>query len=59
MTSDWKPNTKVTSGTVSGAVTVLLLWAVESLGLSLPGPVQAAIATLVAVSVAYLVPNKE
>lgn len=51
-----KPNRKVSSGGVAGALTVILVWALGELNVSVPPEVASALTLLLAVGVAYIVP---
>lgn len=52
------PTTKVTAGTIMGAVTTLVIWGLESFaGVEVDPQAAAAIATLAFAVTAYLVPD--
>jgi hypothetical protein len=51
------PIRKVNAAGLSGAVTTLVLWLVELTGVTVPTVVAAAITTVVAAGVGYLVPS--
>lgn len=54
----WVPNAKVTGGGAAGAVTTIVLWALEQFAhLPLPTPVAAAVGVLIAIGAAYLIPG--
>lgn len=53
-----KPNRKVGSGGVAGALSVLLVWILGSSGVKVPPEAAAGMATVIAFAVSYLVPEK-
>lgn len=53
-----KPNTKVAAGGLAGSLSVLIVWGLSSLGIEVPPEASAALATVVAFGVSYLVPEK-
>lgn len=58
MANSYVPNAKVASGSVAGAVTIVLVWVAALLGLEIPTEVAQAITILIGFGVAYLVPEK-
>jgi putative flippase GtrA len=48
------PTSKVVTGGVAGAVTVLVVWGCSLAGLDVPAPVAAAFTTLVSFAASYL-----
>lgn len=53
------PNKKVAAGGLAGGLSTLLVWGLGEMGVEVPAEVAAAIATLVAFGVAYMVPEKK
>lgn len=53
------PSKKVASGGLAGGLSILLVWALNELGMEVPAEVAAAIATLVSFAVGYFVPEPE
>lgn len=53
-----KPNRKVASGGFAGAVSVLLVWGLNSAGIEVPAEAAAALTSVVTFAVAYFVPEK-
>jgi hypothetical protein len=52
-----RPIRKVNAAGLAGAVATLVLWVVEATALTVPAPVAAAITTVVAAGIGYLVPS--
>lgn len=51
------PTRKVASGALGGAVATILLWVIDTVGVTVPQAVAGAITTVVAIAIAYLVPS--
>ncbi len=51
------PQRKVAAGGVAGALAVLALWGLSSIGVEVSAEVGAAIATLIGFATAYMVPG--
>jgi hypothetical protein len=52
-----RPIRKVGAAGLSGAVATLVLWVIEATAATVPAPVAAAITTVVAAGMGYLVPS--
>lgn len=52
-----KPNRKVGSGALAGAISIVFVWVVSLFGVDIPGVVGAAIATIFGFITAYFVPE--
>ncbi len=52
-----KPDKKVSSGALAGAVTVVLVWVLRAFDIEVPGEIGAALATIIGFGTSYLVPN--
>jgi hypothetical protein len=52
-----KPSRKVAAGGMAGALTTIVVFIATQLGLDVPAEVAAAVTTLFATGLAYLVPN--
>jgi hypothetical protein len=52
-----KPSRKVAAGGLAGALTTIVVFIATQLGLDVPAEVAAAVTTLFATGLAYLVPN--
>lgn len=51
------PYTKVTAGALAGALSVLLVWILGLLGVSVPGEAAAAFTTIFTFAVSWIVPE--
>lgn len=57
--SNYTPSTKVATGTVGGALAILIVWIVGTLGVEMPAEVGTAIGVLTTAFLAWLVPDKK
>lgn len=59
MSSSLTPSAKVTAAALAGALTAVVVWIVTATsGVDVPPEVAAALTTILAVAVAYLVPDR-
>lgn len=52
-----RPTQKVAAGSIAGAVTVIVVWAVGLAGLAVPAYVAAAVTLLLTAAAAYIMPE--
>ncbi|RJQ79985.1 hypothetical protein D5S17_09450 [Pseudonocardiaceae bacterium YIM PH 21723] len=52
------PTRKISASAIAGALTVLLVWALSGLDITVPAEVAAAITLLISFAVGYLVPER-
>lgn len=55
---DAKPSNKTTATAVAGAIVTILVWVVAEYGIEVPGPVAAAVSTLIATGIGYFMVAK-
>lgn len=55
--SSLAPSRKVASGALGGAVATIILWIIDTAGVNVPQAVAGAITAVVAIVIAYWVPN--
>lgn len=55
--SSLAPSRKVASGALGGAVATIILWIIDTAGVNMPQAVAGAITAVVAIVIAYWVPN--
>lgn len=55
---DAKPSSKTTTTAVAGAIVTILVWVAAEYGIEVPGPVAAAVSTLIATAIAYFMVAK-
>ena len=56
--SSYRPNKKVSAAGIGGAISVLVIWTAQQFGAEIPGDVGAAIGTLCAFGLGWLVPSE-
>lgn len=52
------PTRKVTAGTVAGAASIIIVWAIGAAGIDVPAEVASAITTLLAAVTSYMIPDR-
>ncbi|QIZ36354.1 hypothetical protein [Saccharopolyspora sp. ASAGF58] len=54
----WKPQTKVAASGIGGALAIIVVWLIASLGVEMPEAVATAIGALITTGVGYLTPQR-